>query len=89
MGNYSSFVFAEEAINVISNHSAKQPLFLYLPFQNVHDPLMAPQDWIDKFSYIEDEKRRTFAAMVALLDDAIGNVMLLLYNFYFLFLSSK
>ncbi|XP_066922227.1 arylsulfatase B-like isoform X2 [Clytia hemisphaerica] len=73
-GNYSSFVFAEEAVNVISSQSKEQPLFLYLPFQNVHFPFEAPQEWIDKFSFIEDEKRRTFAAMVALLDDAVRKI---------------
>ena len=35
---------------------------------------MAPQDTIDKFSYIEDKKRRVLAAMVSQLDDAIGRV---------------
>ena len=67
-------MFTAEAIDVISRQPKEQPLFLYLPFQNVHFPFQAPQEWIDKFSYIEDEKRRTFAAMVATLDDAVGKV---------------
>ena len=52
-------------------NEAEQPLFLYLPFENVHLPLQAPQDWIDKFAYIENEERRIFAAMLATMDDAI------------------
>ncbi|XP_066922224.1 arylsulfatase B-like [Clytia hemisphaerica] len=73
-GNYSSNLFASEAIDIIEKHQEEQPLFLYLPFQNVHVPLQAPKETIDKFSYIEDKNRRTFAAMMSKLDDAIGQV---------------
>ena len=67
-------MYTDNAIARIQNHDVGNPLFLYLPFQNVHAPLSAPKDWIDKFSYIEDRNRRTFAAMVGCLDDAIGKV---------------
>lgn len=73
-GNYSSYMYAAEAIDRIEKHQVENPLFLYLPFQNVHGPLLAPKEWIDKFSYIEDKNRRTFAAMVGCLDDAIGKI---------------
>ena len=71
-------MYAAEAINIIQKQEDGKPLFLYLPFQNVHGPLQAPQNWVEKFSYIENENRRTFAAMVGCLDDAIGKVCLFL-----------
>lgn len=43
-----------------------QPLFLYLAHQAAHagngyQPLQAPKEYIDRFPYILDPKRRTFA----------------------------
>uniref|UniRef100_A0A7M5V5Q7 Sulfatase N-terminal domain-containing protein n=1 Tax=Clytia hemisphaerica TaxID=252671 RepID=A0A7M5V5Q7_9CNID len=73
-GNYSTYMYSDEAITTINQHPSEKPLFLYLPFQNVHGPLMAPQETIDKFLYIEDKKRRVLAAMVSQLDDAVGRV---------------
>lgn len=65
-GQYSTDIFTTEAVNIIDSHDLKDPLFLYLAHQAVHasnskNPLQAPQDIIDKFNYIVDEKRRTFA----------------------------
>ena len=55
-------------------HNSSRPLFLYLPFQNVHDPVQAPQKYIEKYSVIENKTRRTYAAMLDIVDEAIGNV---------------
>ena len=57
-------------------------MFLYLAYQAVHsanmeeDPLQAPQEWISKFKYIKNRKRRKYAAMVAYMDHGIGRVCL-------------
>jgi arylsulfatase A-like enzyme len=52
-----------------------KPWFLYLPFNAQHAPLQAPQKYLDRFAKIEDEKRRTFAAMMSAMDDAVGRVL--------------
>ena len=67
-------MYTDQAIDIVQNHPKDKPLFMYLPYQNTHAPLQAPQDEIDKFKDIRNSKRRTFAAMVATLDDAIGRV---------------
>jgi arylsulfatase A-like enzyme len=42
-GNYSTHVFAREAIRVIQEHvNSSQPLFLYLAYQAVHAPDEVP-----------------------------------------------
>ena len=64
----------QQALKVIKEHNSSRPLFLYLPFQNVHFPVQAPQKYVDKYSFIENKMRRTYAAMLDIVDEAIGNV---------------
>ena len=59
---------------IIEEHDPSIPLFLYLPFQNVHFPVQAPQKYVDKYNFIKDKQRRTYAAMLDIVDEAIGNV---------------
>ncbi|XP_068685136.1 arylsulfatase B-like isoform X2 [Montipora foliosa] len=73
-GTYSANLFTERAEIIIEEHDRSKPLFLYLPFQNVHFPGQAPQKYIDKYSFIDDKQRRTYAAMLDIVDEAIGNV---------------
>ena len=53
---------------------AASPMFAYLAYQAVHAPLEAPEEAIAKFGHISDAKRRTYAAMLWLLDEGVGNV---------------
>jgi len=73
-GVYSTRLFAEQAKNIIQSHNASSPLFLYLPFLNVHGPLQAPQKYVGKYQGIRSMRRRRYAAMVDIVDEAIGNV---------------
>ena len=45
-----------------------------MAFQNVHAPDQAPQKYTDKYSFIKDKTRRTYAGMVDSMDEAVGNV---------------
>ncbi len=54
---------------------AAGPWFLYLPFNAQHAPLEAPKKYLDRFPGITDAKRRTFAAMLSAMDDAVGRVL--------------
>jgi arylsulfatase A-like enzyme len=65
-GAYSTQLFANRTIDLLYDHAANyadKPFFLYLAFQSVHSPLQAPQEYIDKYSYITNKNRRTLAAM--------------------------
>ena len=78
-GVYSTHVFTTSACSVIAAHAAASPaspLFLYLAYQAVHSPDQVPQSYIDPFNATipTDAKRRTFAGMLAALDEGIGNV---------------
>lgn len=63
--------FAVEAPSFIARH-AKEPWLLYLAFNAPHTPLQAAEKYLERVKSIADEKRRTYAAMICAMDDAIG-----------------
>lgn len=71
---YLTDAFARESVVFIERHKEK-PFFLYLAFNAVHAPLQAPEKYLNRFSSITDQKRRTFAAMQSAMDDAVGEVL--------------
>lgn len=52
-----------------------QPWFLYLAFNAVHLPQQATERDLQRVPVLEDQRRRTYLAMLAALDDAVGRVM--------------
>ena len=71
---YSTEVFAREAAGFIDRHKGES-WFLYLPFNAVHAPLEATEKYLKRFESIADSRRRTFAAMLSAMDDAVGVVL--------------
>ncbi|XP_071453514.1 arylsulfatase B-like [Hetaerina americana] len=62
------------------DESFNQPLFLYLSHHAVHSgndykPLQAPDETVEKFSYIKDYQRRKYAAMLHWFDESVGKVV--------------
>ncbi|KAG8226113.1 hypothetical protein J437_LFUL006743 [Ladona fulva] len=90
-GKYLTEFYTEEAVKTISHHAktnkiaeesgnSTKPLFLYLAQIAVHsgnpyNPLPAPDETVDKFSYIKNYKRRRYAAMLHWLDKSVGDVV--------------
>ena len=72
---YTTLLIGREASRLIREHDSREPLFLYVPFNAPHSPLQAPDEYLDQYQSIEDRKRRTYAAMVTCVDDAIGQIM--------------
>ena len=71
---YLTDALRREAVQFVDRHKA-EPFFLYLAFNAVHTPLQAPPKYRDRFPGILDERRRTYAAMMSAMDDAIGAVL--------------
>ena len=59
---------------IVKAHDPSQPLFMYMAFQNVHAPNQAPENYIEKYTFIKDRTRRVHAAMADILDTAVGNI---------------
>ena len=71
---YLTDALTREAVDFIRRHDDK-PFLLYLAYNAVHSPLQGADEYMSRFSHIEDIHRRIFAAMLANLDDSVGAVM--------------
>ncbi len=74
---YLTTALGREAEAFVKRHAAR-PFFLYLAFNAPHSPLQAPQAYLRRFAHIQDPDRRSYAAMVGAMDDAVGRVLLAL-----------
>ena len=72
---YTTHLIRDAALDIIENHSGANPLFLNINFGAPHTPNEAPQQSIEKFTFIKDPNRQIHAAMVYEMDNAIGNII--------------
>jgi arylsulfatase A-like enzyme len=72
---YTTTLLGKDAARLIEEHDVSRPLYLYLAFNAPHTPYQAPKEYLDRFPDIPDPTRRTYAAMIAALDDEIGRVV--------------
>ncbi len=71
---YLTDAITREAVDFIERNSDR-PFFLYVPYNAVHSPLQASDTYMEQFSHIEDIHRRIFAAMLANLDQSVGEII--------------
>src|SRR5688500_4850252 len=71
---YSTHLIAAEAVKRIAARDAKKPLFLYVPFNAVHGPHQVPEKYKALYGALK-EPRRTYAGMMAAMDEAIGQIL--------------
>ena len=72
---YATDLLGEAAADIIEAHDSNTPLFLYVPFNAPHTPLQATEEQLERNAHIEVKNRRTYAAMVTSMDDAIGVIL--------------
>jgi arylsulfatase A-like enzyme len=71
---YLTDALSREAINYIEKYK-NEPFFIYLAYNAPHSPMQATKKYLDRFPNIQNEKRRTYAAMVSAVDDGVGNIL--------------
>ncbi|XP_053684375.1 arylsulfatase B-like [Sabethes cyaneus] len=79
-GTYATDLFNSEAVRIVRDHNRTDPLFLVLTHLAPHtgnedNPLQAPDEEIQRFSYIKNENRRVLAAMISKMDEGIGEIV--------------
>ena len=72
---YTTTLIGKDAEKYINAQDATKPFYLYLTFNAPHTPYQAPKEYVDRYKNIDDPTRRTYAGMVACLDDEIGRVV--------------
>ena len=72
--DYLTDALGREACSFI-DRNAKDPFLLYLAFNAVHTPMEATEKYLKRFPGIEGKQRKTYAAMLSAMDDAIGQVL--------------
>lgn len=71
---YLTDLLSNDAVRFIEENEGT-PFFIYLAYNAPHIPLEATEKYLDRFSHIKDEKRRTYAAMVSAVDDGVGRIL--------------
>lgn len=61
-------------MQIISNHPPDTPLFVYYAAHIAHTPLEVTSHYLNEYKFIDNEVRRSYHAMVAFLDDVVGNI---------------
>lgn len=71
---YSTQLLAREAVSFVNAQKNDRPFFLYLAFNAVHAPHQVPEAYTKPYAKLP-EPRRTYAGMLAAMDEAIGQVL--------------
>jgi arylsulfatase A-like enzyme len=71
---YSTGLIAQEAERLIKEQPKGKPLFLYVPFNAPHSPFQVPEEYKEPYAKLP-EPRRTYAGMLAAMDEAVGRIL--------------
>ena len=75
---HSTDLLNAKALNVVKSHAENpesEPYFLYLAYPAVHDPLQAPERHQELCTHIKNTRRKLSCALVAGVDEGIGNII--------------
>ncbi len=73
---YDAYLYREDLADIFAKHDPQTPFFLYLPLHNVHDPIEAPDEWVDLYAENSTcKERRVYQAMVSVADNVTGYVV--------------
>ena len=72
---YEEGLFKQQLLDIVTNHNASQPLFLYYATHAPHDPYQVPDSYYNRFNFIDTYLRRIYHAMVTYVDDVVGELV--------------
>ena len=72
--DYRIDIQTQAAVKFIERHPS-DPFFLYVAYFAPHEPLHAPDEYLDRFPDESDERRRIALAMMSAVDDGVGRIM--------------
>ena len=72
---YTTTLIGDEAASYLRERDKGKPTFLYVAFNAPHFPLQAPAAAVDEYRLVDDRNRKVYAAMVTLMDTAVGKIL--------------
>jgi arylsulfatase B len=72
---YATDLIGRAAAAFVADSRPDEPFFLYVPISAPHLPMQAKPDDLARYAHIAEADRRTYAAMVDSLDQAVGAVL--------------
>lgn len=73
-GQYSTHLFTREAKRFLRENKA-EPFFLTVAYNAPHYPMHAPAEYVARFEHVTDPERRMHLAMLAAMDDGVGEIL--------------
>jgi len=74
-GTYGDEMYTKFVVETLEQHPTDVPIFFYIALQNDHQPLQAPQAYVEKFPSSWTFDRRMYAAMGVFWDEALGTIV--------------
>ncbi len=71
---YSTQLLAQEAVKFVNAQTSGRPFLLYVAFNAVHAPHQVPEAYKKPYDKLK-EPRRTYAGMLAAMDEGIGHIL--------------
>jgi arylsulfatase A-like enzyme len=72
---YITELMAREAVSVVGRHDTASPLLLMISFNTPAQYYGAPKALLDSYRDISEDTRRSYAAAVTALDNAVGQIL--------------
>ena len=72
---YQTELLGREANEFLKRQKKEQPFYLNVWFGAPHYPMIAPEKYLERFPKAMDRDRRLHLAMVAAVDDQVGNLL--------------
>ena len=79
-GIYSAIMYATHASQLIEAHPKDRGLFLYVAFSDTHEPIEAPDEYVDVYPDTMPPCRRIYNGMASAVDDAVKNISAALHR---------
>lgn len=71
---YSTTLIGEAAAKFVTDTAGKKPFFLYVPFNAVHTPLQAPEEYQKPYANLTAQRKK-YAGMLAAMDESVGTIV--------------
>lgn len=71
---YSTHLIGKEACSILEKASKNKPLFLYVSFNGIHQPLQVPASYMNPYPDLSGD-RKILAGMLSAVDEAIGEIV--------------